>query len=268
MSHLSDIWFSVNTQEEFQQLLKKAYKRSRQIKVREGYYSLYSDPSGAELFMQFNTKNNIVGVNPHFRGKSKRTVCLTGMIERQENEFEGAFYCWADPSEKNNPDSGIYPFVFDLPNFRTIGQIELPQNIDIQLTAFAHELSIYSDEEEYYNLQTAEPKIATQSFIPSGLFSLEGKKDSNYHESLADFTGIIKQYERRHNEFTSEEFYWLLVDTLGGEVDIVADIKYFEKEPIIGGIVQGAFGLSGQLINPPKREDSEDKSLLQKLFGW
>jgi len=54
---------------------------------------------------------------------------------------------------------------------------------------------------------------------------------------------------------------------LGGEVDVVADIRYFEKEPVVNGILQGQFWLSGQLINAPKRELNVSKTFFQKLFG-
>jgi hypothetical protein len=266
MSNFSNIGLNVATQEEFQQLLEKAYKASHQIKVNEGAYSIYTDSSGAELFIQFNKKNECIGANPHFKGKSKRTVCLTNIIERAESELDGAFHCWADPLEVNNPESGAYPFVFDLPDIKTIGQIDFPKNFDIQLTAFAQELSIYDSEKDFNESQTTEPKFASQSFIPNGLFSLEEGKDNNPPQALGIFTGVIKQVERKRNEMTSEEFYWLLVDTLGGEVDVVADVRFFEKEPIINGIVQGQFWLSGQLINPPARELKESKTFLQRLF--
>ena len=61
--------------------------------------------------MQFNKKNELLGANPHFKGISKRTVCLTNTVERSESELDSAFHCWADPSEENKPDSGAYPFV-------------------------------------------------------------------------------------------------------------------------------------------------------------
>lgn len=255
MSNFSSIGFNVSTQEEFQQLLENAYRRSNPIKVNEGGYSVFSDNSGAELFIQFNKNNELLGVNPHFKGKSKRTVCLTNIVERPESELDGAFHGWADPSEENNPDSGAYPFVFDLPDFKTIGQIDFPRNFDIQLTAFAQELSIYDSEQEYDQCQTSESKWATQSFVPSGLFSFEeGENDPQPPQATAIFTGVIKQLAKKRNELTNEEFYWLLVDTLGGEVDVVADIRFFEKEPVVMGIVQGQFWLSGQLINAPKIE--------------
>ncbi len=225
MSNFSNIGFNVTTQEEFQQLLEQAYRTSNQIKINEGSYWVFTDTSGAELFMQFNKKNELLGANPHFKGKSKRTVCLTNTVERPESELDGAFHCWADPSEENNPDSGAYPFVFDLPDFKTIGQIDLPRNFDIQLTAFVQELSIYDSEKEYDESQTSELKWATQSFVPSGLFSLgEEGKDPSPPQATGMFTGIIKQFEKKRNELTGEEFYWLFVDTLGGEVDVVADI--------------------------------------------
>ena len=268
MSNFSNIGFSVSTFEELQQLLEKVHGISRQIKVNEGSYLVYTDGSGAELFIQFNKQNTNIGTNPHFKGKSKRTVCLTNIIERAESEFEGAFHCWAAPTEADNP-SGAYPFIFDVPDFKTIGHIDLPKNFDIQLAAFAHDISVYDSEKEYYDNHTQqEGQLAAQAFIPTGLFSSEEESKNNKPPpALCVFSGVIKQFERKRNGLTNEEFYWLLVDTLGGEVDVVADIPFFEKEPVADGIIIGAFWLSGQLINPPVRELKESKTFFQRLFG-
>jgi len=266
MSNLSNIGFNVSTQEEFQKLLEKAHKQSTTVKVKQGAYSIYSDKSGAELWIQFNNNNECIGANPHFKGKSKMTVCLTNTIERVESELDGAFHGWANPTEKNNPDSGEYPFIFDSPDFRSFGLPEFPIDMDIQLSAFAQELSVYDNEKEYEESQSSEYKFASQSFIPSGLFSPEEDKDSN-PQALGILTGIIKEFERKRNELTNEEYYWMLIDTLGGEVDLVADIRYLKKEPIINGVVQGQFWLSGQLINAPKNEIKTTKNFFQKIFG-
>lgn len=268
MSNFSNLGFNITTPEEFQELLEKAYRISRSMKVNEGAYSIYTDPSGAELYIQFDKKNSCIGANPHYKGISKRTVCLTNPVDRPESELDGAFHCWADPTEENNPDSGAYPFVFDVPDFKTIGPIDFPKNFEIQLTAFAQELSIYDSEKEYDESQTSGPKWATHSFVPSGLFSFsEEGQDPNPPQATGMFTGVIKQFEKKLNDLTNEAFYWLLVDTLGGDVDVVADIRFFEKEPKIEGIIQGHFWLSGQLINPPTKEFKEEKSFFKKLFG-
>lgn len=267
MSNLSNIGFSVSTQEEFYNLLTKARKAASQKKTNEGVYAVYTDNSGAELYIQFNAQNKFIGANPHFNGKSKRTVCLTNTVDRPESALDGAFYCWAAPSKVNNPESGIYPFVFDSPDFKTIGIIEFPSDFEIQLAAFAHELHVFDNEKEYENSQTTEMKFATQSFIPSGLFSPGEEKDPDPPQARGIFSGTIMEYERRRNHLTGEAFYWLLVDTLGGEADVVADLRFFEKEPQVGGVVKGHFWLSGRLINPPSIATAQPKSFIQRLFG-
>jgi hypothetical protein len=266
MSNLSNIGFNVTSQEGFQELLSTIYQVSLPLQTKEGIYNIYTDGSGAQMYIQFNTKNECIGANPHYVGKSKRTVCLTDAFERPESELDGAFHCWAAPSEVNNPTSGAYPFVFDSPEFKTIGTIDFPQNADIQLAGFAHELSVYSSENEFAEHQTGEVKWATQSFIPSGLFYSDEGKEPEVPQATGILTGTIKEFERKKNELTGEAFYWLLVDTLGGEIDVVADLRFFDREPQRGGVIQGVFWLSGRLLNPPIRE-VKPKNIFQKLFG-
>jgi hypothetical protein len=66
---------------------------------------------------------------------------------------------------------------------------------------------------------------------------------------------------------TGEYFYSFLVDTLGGEVDVVAGTEFFENEPVRNGVVQGQFWLSGQLLNAPEREIEKGKTFFQKFLG-
>jgi hypothetical protein len=251
MSDLSDIGFDVETMEDFRELVVETCKRGQKVEADKGFYILFSDKSGAEMWSQITSNGELVGAHPHFKGKSERTVCLTHIVDREESEFDGAYHAWADPTEENNPDSGTYPFVFDVPNFRTNRKIEMPKDIQIQLAAFAQELTCYDNEQQFDESQKKELKFATQSFIPTGLFLPEGE-DIKPPQAFGTFTGIIKEWEKKTNEFSGKYFYWMLVDTLGGEVDVVADQKFFlNKEPTIDGIVQGQFWLSGCLINAP-----------------
>ena len=108
---------------------------------------------------------------------------------------------------------------------------------------------IFESEEDYFDSQEGEPKMASKSFIPSGLFSPDGKRDKmSRHDRFGIFAGEIKEFELKTNELSGEKFYWFLVETLGGEVDVVADPKLIPNEPKIGGIVSGQFWLSGRLI--------------------
>lgn len=248
MNDLSNIGFEVETMEDFKELVVKACNRGKEVPADNGYYMHYSDKSGAEIWAQINSENNIIGAHPHFKGKSKRTVCLVNNVEREGTHLDGAYYAWANPKDENNPESGDYPFVFDVPNFKTNKKIKLPQNVQIQLTAFAWSVNCYDSEEEFDKKQNQELKYAVQSFIPSGLFSPKGE-DTRPAQAHGIFTGNIIEWEKRTNEFSGKQFYWLLVETLGGQVDVVADEIYFDEEPKIAGVIHGQFWLSGCILN-------------------
>ncbi len=268
MSNLSDIGFDIQSEEDFYSLLERAYEKSTSLLTTKGTYFQFSDKSGAELWIQMSKKNELLGANPHFKGKSKRKVSITASIDRPESVLDGAFHSWADPMENDNPESGAYPFVFDVPNHKKYVGIEIPQTIEIQLSAFAQEFEYYESEDDFANGQEGEPKWASQSFVPSGLFNPGEGDDPNPPEALGIFAGIIKQTEKRKNEFTGQEFYWMLVDTLGGEIDVLADLRFFENSaPKVGGVVHGQFWLSGDLLSEPKIGEKPKTGFLKRLFG-
>ncbi|MEO5946421.1 MAG: hypothetical protein ABIP79_06355 [Chitinophagaceae bacterium] len=272
MSNFSSIGFAVQTEEDFKELVQFCFDNGQKIQSSDGTYLIYTDSSGAELYGQLNLQNEVIGMNPHFKGKSKRKVCLTETYLRPESELDGSFHCWADPQKENDPESGACPFVFDVPNYKTLGQINYPTDFEIQLSAFAQEIDVYDSEEAFSDKQNPivdnekELKFASQSFVPSGLFS---EKEHTLPQATGFFAGIIREWKILTNENTKEDFYWLLVDTLGGEVDIVYDPKLASNKPKIGGVAQGIFWLSGKLINPPFQDDivSEKKSFWKKIFG-
>ncbi|PIE47682.1 MAG: hypothetical protein CSA42_02645 [Gammaproteobacteria bacterium] len=268
MSNLSNIGFDIQNEEDFYSLVERAYEKSSRIKTKQGSYFKFSDESGAQLWIQMNSKNELIGANPHFEGKSKRKVSLTASIDRQESILDGAFHSWADPLEKDNPESDSYPFVFDVPDHKRYEEIEFPQTVEIQLSAFAQEFDYYESEDEFLNGQEGEPKWASQSFVPSGLFNPGEGEDPNSPEAFGLFAGIIRESAKRKNLFTGQEFYWMLVDTLGGEIDVIADLRYFvNSEPKKDGVVHGQFWLSGCLLSEPKSSEKRKKGFLNRVFG-
>lgn len=249
MSNLSDIGFPVATEADVNDIITNVLGSVSEIPCADGFYLKFSDASGAELYLQGNFEQELIGFNPHFRGKSRRTVCLTAAIGRDSSPLDGSYHAWANPSEKDNPDSGEYPFVFDVPDFRVSENPQFPRSEEIQLTAFAsNDFKIYAGEREFYDSQKEEVKLASKSFIPSGLFLPdESATPIDPPRPIGIFAGEIKQFDIKTNKLTGEKFYWFLVDTLGGETDVVADPKLVTIEPKIGGFVNGQFWLSGRL---------------------
>ena len=264
MSNFSNIGFQVASPEDLQVLIQKTYGIGTVYAVDKGSYILYSDDSDAELWIQRNEKKQIIGINPHYNGLSRRNVCLTQAIKGKTSQLDGSFSAWADPSDDTNPESGLYPFVFDVPDFKRIKELHFPINQLIQLTAFAKQLQVYTSEDEFHTSQTTNMKLSAHSFIPTGLFSTQDTSDVEKNAATASFSGSIKAFKKKKNELSQCEFYCLLIDTYGGEVDVVSDCSFFDKEPVINGIVHGEFWLSGQLIDPPK---PETKKFWKRIFG-
>lgn len=251
MSNLSDIGFPVQSEKDVNDIIMSVLQFARYVPCPGGVYLKFSDPSGAELYLQGNPANELIGFNPHFEGQTSRLVRLTQTIERDSSELDGGFHAWAEPDEGEDGDSGAYPFVFDVPDFRVHSDLNLPQNRLIQLTAFAsNDFQMFAGEQAFHDSQESELKYAAKSFIPSGLFNFSEGNVTGIESPrpVGVLTGEIKDFALKRNEFSGENFYWFAVETFGGEVDVVADTKLIRSEPQIGGIVTGQFWLSGKLL--------------------
>jgi hypothetical protein len=258
MSHFSNIGFNVNSQEEFVGLCQNVYKKTLKIKASGGTYFQYSDPSGAELWIQENSKKELIGANPYFHGKSRRSVQLTSKHKKEPSELDGFFMCEA--LSQDDKSGSLYPFAFDVPDMQALPKLEYPYVTKIQLSAFAHAIDLYENEKEFEEQRVV--KMSSKSFIPSGLFSSnEGNKTSP--DTTGIFVGEVKEAQIKINSLSGKKFYWMLVETFGGEIDIVATISQIAKEPQKGNIVSGKFWLTGRILELPPKE----KGFFQKLFG-
>ncbi len=250
MSNLSDIGFPVQSEQDVNRIIENLLSIVKPTACSSGAYYIYTDTSGAEMYLQGNSGDELIGFNPHFAGKSRRKICLTRAIERDSSELDGGFYAQANPSDDSG-ESGEYRFVFDAPDFRTNTNPQFPRICEIQLTAFAsNDFKIFADEKSYDESQTNEPKYSSKSFVPVGLSAFDNDEetiDLSAVRPIAMFAGEIKEFELKTNQLSGNEFYWFLVETFGGEIDIVADVKLISVEPQIGGIVSGQFWLSGRI---------------------
>lgn len=262
MSNLSDIGFPVQNQDEWMELLDRVQPHTVEVKVRGGSYFSYSDASGAQLWVQVNAQRELIGMNPHFTGTSRRTVRLTRLVERDSSPLEGGFYGWANPRTdapeaiaEEDQSEGDYPFFFIVPDIRAVESVVLPSTVEVQLAAFASDdMQLFDSTEAYDAAQEGEVKFAAESFIPSGLFTTN--EDGDVDTSLPPqpyglFAGTIAACEERQNALTGAAFWWLAVNTLGGMVDVVAAPDIVGTSPRVGGIVSGSFYLSGRVLNAP-----------------
>ena len=194
MSNLSDIGFPVRSEQDVNRIIESLLTVVKPTACLQGAYYIYTDVSGAEMYLQGNLGDELIGFNPHYAGKSRRAVCLTRAIERDSSELDGGFHAWANPPDESG-ESGDYPFVFDVPDFHVNTDQHFPRVCDIQLTAFAsNDFQLFAGEEDYYKSQETETKFAAKSFIPSGLFLPDETAAAiEPPRPIVIFTGEIKE---------------------------------------------------------------------------
>jgi hypothetical protein len=246
-SHLSSIGLPVNDQADFAALADRIGPLATPIEVSQGAYWRWSSECGAEMWLQSNTDNELVGMTPFFSGDARTRVRLTARVTRPDDTpLEGAFHGWAAPDQSAS-ESGEYPFVFDAIDYGRYNQLVLPAIVDVQIAAFAHEIALHQTLDAYNESQTGELKFASQSFIPSGLFS-SGGESTDPPSSMAIFTGHVVATDTKTNSLSGVRYYWALVDSLGGSFDVVIDPELCDMPPVVGGVISGSFWLCGRLI--------------------
>lgn len=256
-SHFSSIGMPVNTERDMIKVLDKASEAGEKIACEFGYYQKWSSGTGAELWIHIDKSGEVIGVNPFYNGESNIPAGLINKVKNEKyNDFECMFYAWVDPKD-NEPGMGLYPLAFDCVNIALVEGLVLPCIRNVRLSAFAYDLDIYPDEENYHveqkKLHGDDHYYGAKSFIPSGTFSFDDDDDGNAEESFeikpeAIFTGIIMDYKKYKNELTGKKYFWIRTETYGGIIDVVADPELINREMKINGVISGQFYMCGKII--------------------
>lgn len=241
-SHLSDIGFPVRGTGDIEELVQRATEEGG---LSEPYIR-WAPGQGVELWLQVTPEGEVVGFNPHFAGAGRMRIGGVQLISSEEFPLDGCIHGWADP-EDEEAESGLFPLVIDIPDFEHVrGRIATGEAVTVQVAAFAHELSCYASDEAFDAAQEQGFKWAPEAFMPMGLFGPDGEDVPPRAEAL--LSGHVRQAELRTNPVTGEPFHCLSVQTLGGVVDVVADPSVVDGAPVVGGVVQGTFWLSGRVL--------------------
>lgn len=247
VSHFSTIGLPVASREDLKTLADRVSSLAERLAAPNGEYFRWSDPSGAELWLQANANNEFVGLNPHYAGQSAIRVGLTARLPSAgPSELDGSFQGWAEPAG-DEPDTGCYPFVFDTPDYQLHEELSLPAQKEVQIAAFAHKIAAFETVAAYEASQAGAIKFASHSFIPSGLFNPAGESTVP-PQARAVFTGHVLAADEKVNVLTGRGFYWALVETLGGAYDVVIDSSLLPAAPAVGAVISGSFWLSGRII--------------------
>lgn len=248
VTHFSTLGFSLTSAEEFQALAKRVVDLGELYRCPGGCYFNWQGDNGAELWVQLDEEGRFLDIQPHFSGMAAMRVGITRRLTRPtDTPLDGAWQGWADPIEDENPSEGRFEFTFEAPDFALHRDLQLPLLASVQVAAFARHCSLFESEAAFLSSELAAGRLDPQSFIPAPQRVREGN-ETEPPTAEALISGHVLRAERLVNELTDLPFYWMLIETVGGRVDLLVDPVLLAEEPTAGGIVMTQCWLSGQML--------------------
>ncbi len=247
-NHYYGIGFAIDSEDGFKEAVHQALLKGEVHPTTRGFYIRFRAGEGAELWVQAGPDRAVVGMAPHFDGDARTWLLLKSWVARpDESALDGA--CLAScPSPEGTSEATGLQVVFDLPDADRFGGLALPASREVQLSAFAHDLEAFPTEAAFHEMEEGNGlRFAAQSYVPTGLYAPRGG-NQGAPEAEAMVSGLILDARTRVNPFTGREFQWLLLDTLLGQVDVVADPTIITGSIATGGVARGAMWMSGRIL--------------------
>lgn len=239
MSNLSDIGFPVAGEQDVNQLLMDVLARVEEIPCPPlGWYYRFQDPSGAEIYLQTNRDQELIGFNPGFAGRHVIQVDLLGPVLRDTSELDGGFIC--------RTDSGVR-FVFDMPDFRRYRAESFPVRVQLELTAFASNDLICIPGKQ----PPVEYELSMLSPLPEG----NEADDSAAPQAHAAIAGEVVRAARLTNTLSEQDLIEMSASTPLGVINVVADPGLLKGVPEPGDGIKGSFWLCGKIAGADVARD-------------
>jgi hypothetical protein len=227
-------------------LARKTFQNGKATRCKHGTYIVWAHGNGIELWAQLSSNEELIGLNPHFAGKTRTSAGLVQRVSRAGFPMDGGFTALAQPYG-SDPIRGAFTFVFDTPNFLLQEALTLPLICSVQLAAFAQQCALFQNEKEF---QTQTSKfglsLATDAFIPLGLV---GKNREPLADPIASamVCGAVLDAQQITNAVSKGQFWWMKIRTTGGEIDVVADPELLPRGVKVGQILQCSAWISGRI---------------------
>lgn len=236
MSNLASIGFEVPDYKSFQELAEKVFYEGSSVKTGSGLYVFHRDQSGAELWVQVDKEQSIVGMNPHFQATTSLDLVLTDAFSRKESPLDGAFRAKAGPEEE-------FEFVFDLPDAHRHGGFQLPENTTVGLVGFTSQL---------------------EQVDPSTPFGIEPAKDGKASSAHSILTGQVLDSAFKINGWTGRAYLWMALDLGFGQIDVVSVSRSWRGLVPIGTVLRLEAWLSGRIAE--EKASKSYKAFLGRLL--
>ena len=206
-------------------LLDKMSAVVKQVKTTEGYYFVYHDDSGAEIWIQTNEYLEPLGFKPHFSASNIIKLKVLGM-ENREHMLGGTCVAWVEVQDPINWEAGI-AFLFDMPDYWDGMFTKYPAVEEMNVSMFASKVIFPQVEYETVAID-AEPLFTDISYSDALALTGNTLSDTGYIEAQ------LLSYALRINKFSGESFLWMTVKCNIGLIEVVCSPDSYEGTLEIG----------------------------------
>lgn len=247
-SHFTAIGFPVREGREYWALAQRAAQAGSRI-ASEGRHTLvqWAPGGGPEIWVQTNEAGEALSATPFFATDDSCRIALTGAGPSDEDGFEGWIDGWLNPTEEDEPYSGVFPLRVDLVNYLAVKHRLRPDLvIAVRLVVILHEATLYADARAYETVREVSYRPPVQSFassIHSGADEPTGDADAT-----ALVTGYITESHELTNVATGARFWWMRIATSGVTLSLVADRGVLPSDPRPGEVLSGSGWVLGEAL--------------------
>jgi hypothetical protein len=247
-SHFTAIGFPVREMREYWALARKAAQSGEHLEIPGGRRLVRWAPGGGpEIWAQTDADGEPLIATPFFASDDTYRIALTGAGPADDEGFEGWIDGWLNPTEEDEPYSGVFPLRIDLVNYALRKTTLLPDAVvALRLVVILHEAILYPDAEAYEAVKDVSYRPPVQSFASSIHFGVD--EPTGDADATALVTGYVSESREMTNPATGATFWWMRIATTGVTLSLVADREVLPADPRAGMVLSGSGWVLGEVL--------------------
>lgn len=247
-SHFTAIGFPVREMREYWALAQRAAQAGERVPAPEGRVLVRWAPGGGpEIWAQTTPSGEAVAATPFFATDETYTIALTSSGASDDEGYEGWIDGWLNPTEEDEPYSGVFPLRVDLVNYAQVRARLRPETVvALRLVVILHEATLYPDAAAYEAVKKVSYRPPVQSFTSSIHFGVDEPPDDAAAAALV--TGVVSEANQMANAATGAPFWWIRMATAGVTLSLVGDREVLPAEPRAGMVLSGSGWVIGEVL--------------------
>lgn len=249
-SHFACVGFPVTDMEGYWALARRAAAEGvRTVTPAGGALVRWAVGTGPEVWAQIDPAGDVVGATPYFSPSDSFRISVTGSGEDPGARLEGWIDGWLEPSEEDEPYSGIFPLRINLVDYAVSSRrlTQYPALHRVELIALAHEADVYDDEAAYKAAPGDTFRFPMQSFVSTAHSSADDPQP--FAEATALASGKVSEAALVINPATEATFWRVALETQGMTLTVFIAPGDINGPIRPSQILSGGFWLLGHLLD-------------------